>query len=892
MTTATDFNPQISLNTPGYNGMPAAIVGYADVIEAMIGVSAAMQSGGAKHTQRLLVEELRNPATPAERQSEINGALLDSYMTSGVFDIPPELDPAPGRTYTKTTGRGEEACAQHCGVLAYDLDRYESTAAAQQDISRLSASPNCYYALLSKRGRGAHIGIRIASERDLTLPAEHKAVWNAVCDFLESEFGIAPQRQDTSSQNVNRIHFVSWDPDGYLNRGVEALDADALIAAAAERQPPQDEADGDIDLSLVDISYLPTYVHADDASKYEGLVASLLKLGRHFAVAYRDKCDAANSECTRTGLDRLDRLGHPRERGVAFAQVLALQKKQGWTHPKARGRGRPSNASRAAEFLLQAQARGIANADYLTPMRSAGFERIRIEHYGATRLLNVPGLGTNIVQICDDFGYWHAVSYSDELTRQMLTSVCDAFAQRAADELSALGDDFGREQSDALLRQRLSHNALINIVQDITNHGLAYPQCEADLFGRRRPGYMQTASGMLDLEREALMTDMPAIKRMRQRADATPTPAPDFELLDADRADLPYGARIAQDAIAQQWGRGLMRRLALGLISAGKFTLVAQALPDVGKTTLISLMRAAFGLTGEVDMMDAEARRGRFSRIGLSLSKNMYTFLDEAHKAAGFEQFVFDATAGNANYEPKGEMRRELPRFGIGVAFGNTPERKDDEHFTADFGRPGFIERVQEVTQFYGASPMPSEMRSALTMPGQAQSDAAAYLRAYLCREAGAIIREFKAAEGVDYIDITECERRTRTQQGVEVFDRIVGETNPHLRALRDTYEYQPGEWTPHSELAEVLYKHGIPATTQARVITAHIRRALFDGRPVKSVLQTINGVRAYYWEVGLRRAQGAPTDAAQIAPPTDDADYARWSAELGVLDSDDRVEH
>ena len=820
------YNPRVSVNGAGARGLPESEAGYADIIEAMI--------GGVDRGVTALVNEYRNPNTAPMRKRQIKGdrarttkdglalraedGLLQSYMACGVFP---------------RGNRKQEACIEHACVMAFDLDGYTSAAAVDAQIGRLHANAYIYYALRSVSGNGIHFGIRISAPDgvDLTDKALHKRGWAWVNEWAVKNLGVNPKVDDGTSRNINRIHFATYDAGGFCNRSVTAL---AIPAQAFEAPARKQRANGGgINLSLIDMRHLPLYVNDNDAQLYEGLVANLLALDKALAVEYARACAAANPECTRTDVERLERLDIERDRDAAYRKVIALQKDNGWKAPKV---GRPSTQALAALDKAAFEAAGVPDdAVWLAPRRSEHAEAQRFYRYGRERLLYVYGLG---MQIADRHGFWVGREHNE--ARLVLRTALDGYCDEAVAELREY--DGLDEYADKLARAALPARTLTEVWQQmsdiadsegITRRTLTEFDRRADL------NVYPVDGGVYDIRTGNTITDPTLIRGMLLRRPVTPTPQPDFRILDDPNAALDIddeiiGATAMRDAVAEHYGLPLIRRLALPLLGAGEFAIVIQSNESrAGKGTLRRAMGRAFpSQHAAIDARDLTLRP-RFDPVALALTEDTWAFAEEVGKVSEDDpkaklNRLFTLTEDVLQVERKGFDKVSAVRVGTLVIL-------TAEDPPIAWHQQGIDRRIPEITLFLRDGLALDDERFITPINRIGADGAAAYLRALVFKTATDLYQRYG---GIDRAEVA-----TRTPAGIARLAEIrEAAASEEALKIREVYEYSEQFETPTGDIADLL---GV--SEKSKDLRRHILAAIKT--PSGGAIRSKRGVR-----IGVRQ--------------------------------------
>lgn len=185
--------------------------------------------------------------------------------------------------------RGNDNLTAHAGLLVLDFDKLTPDALAALR-AEVVAAPHTFGAFTSPSGNGLKVVVRI--EPRPASNEEHAHAWQVVADH----YGHAP---DASGKNVERVCFLSHDPDVYINEDAEPLHIRAMATAAPARQGvPDAEVDAITERALARalqegapvrprklLDKLLEQVVKVDFRERAGLVAEDEKLGRkHFLV--------------------------------------------------------------------------------------------------------------------------------------------------------------------------------------------------------------------------------------------------------------------------------------------------------------------------------------------------------------------------------------------------------------------------------------------------------------------------------------------------------------------------------------------------------------------------------------------------------------------------------
>ena len=109
------------------------------------------------------------------------------------------------------TERNDNGLLQHSGLCILDFDDYPSAEVMDAERERLEACPYTYLLFISPSGNGLKCVIKIPPSDKFT----HKRRFKAFQEYIDSDYF------DTSSCNVSRVCFESYDPTIYINPDAE-----------------------------------------------------------------------------------------------------------------------------------------------------------------------------------------------------------------------------------------------------------------------------------------------------------------------------------------------------------------------------------------------------------------------------------------------------------------------------------------------------------------------------------------------------------------------------------------------------------------------------------------------------------------------------------------------
>ncbi len=183
--------------------------------------------------------------------------------------------------------RGNDNLTAHAGLLVLDYDKLAPDALATLR-AQVVADPHTFGAFTSPSSNGLKVVVRI--EPRPANNEEHAHAWQVVGDH----YGNSP---DPSGKNVERVCFLSFDPDMYVNEDAEPLEvppmpapakqgvSDAELDAITERALARALHEGTPDRPRKLLDKLLEQVEKVDFRERAGLTAEDEKLGRkHFLV--------------------------------------------------------------------------------------------------------------------------------------------------------------------------------------------------------------------------------------------------------------------------------------------------------------------------------------------------------------------------------------------------------------------------------------------------------------------------------------------------------------------------------------------------------------------------------------------------------------------------------
>jgi hypothetical protein len=139
-----------------------------------------------------LITQIRNEDNKEKRQELKKG--LPSICFSGKF-----------------TKRSDSACEAHSGFICLDFDNYDSIDLVKMKKSVLKKDPYVYSVFISPSGMGLKVLVKIPDSIE-----DHLSYFNALQNYFDDK-----KHFDTTSKNLSRVCYESYDPDIYINEDSE-----------------------------------------------------------------------------------------------------------------------------------------------------------------------------------------------------------------------------------------------------------------------------------------------------------------------------------------------------------------------------------------------------------------------------------------------------------------------------------------------------------------------------------------------------------------------------------------------------------------------------------------------------------------------------------------------
>jgi hypothetical protein len=139
-------------------------------------------------TSKDLVNSIRNEADKSKRN------LLKSQLTAICFS-------------GQFTRRADSAITEHSGIICLDFDNYNSIQELNKDLEIYKRDSYSYCIFISPSGNGFKLLVKIPPEIE-----NHKQYFESLADYYNNP------HFDTTSKNISRICFESYDENIYINK--------------------------------------------------------------------------------------------------------------------------------------------------------------------------------------------------------------------------------------------------------------------------------------------------------------------------------------------------------------------------------------------------------------------------------------------------------------------------------------------------------------------------------------------------------------------------------------------------------------------------------------------------------------------------------------------------
>lgn len=113
----------------------------------------------------------------------------------------------------KFNKRNDDSLIEHSGLICLDFDKYKKKTDMYSDIDIFAKSKYVYSVFVSPSGNGLKVLVKIPAD-----PSKHKNYFNALGKFFNNS------HFDTTSKNVSRVCYESYDPSIYINENSSVWD--------------------------------------------------------------------------------------------------------------------------------------------------------------------------------------------------------------------------------------------------------------------------------------------------------------------------------------------------------------------------------------------------------------------------------------------------------------------------------------------------------------------------------------------------------------------------------------------------------------------------------------------------------------------------------------------
>lgn len=140
---------------------------------------------------KLIVDEIRKQ--PTKELADVIKVTLPAICFSGIF-----------------TKRADSSITEHSGLVCLDFDKYESIEILNIDFDKFKIDKYTFAMFISPSGIGIKLLVKIPKDID-----NHKKYFDALEKYYDNT------HFDTTSKNISRICFESYDPNIYINKDSE-----------------------------------------------------------------------------------------------------------------------------------------------------------------------------------------------------------------------------------------------------------------------------------------------------------------------------------------------------------------------------------------------------------------------------------------------------------------------------------------------------------------------------------------------------------------------------------------------------------------------------------------------------------------------------------------------
>ncbi len=228
------------------------------------------------------------------------------------------------------------------GVLQVDFDGHGDPHLDSSQIEdvreRIQTLPSCVFVFTSPSGDGLKAGIRIDGAGD---PERHASVFRRADVWIRREFGIG---NDPAVKDVQRLCFLSWDPDAFYNPAAVPLDlpeepaTDKTQEECSEDELHDDDPSADAAKVEIALGHLDADMSRADWIRVGMALHSWDPL--HGLVLWTQWSSQSKKGKFKEGQCEREWASFHAEGGITVATLFKMAMKAGW-NPPGRGDGWP-----------------------------------------------------------------------------------------------------------------------------------------------------------------------------------------------------------------------------------------------------------------------------------------------------------------------------------------------------------------------------------------------------------------------------------------------------------------------------------------------------------------------------------------------------------------------
>ena len=112
------------------------------------------------------------------------------------------------------TRRADASILEHSGLICLDFDNYDTIEELQEDLKKVNGSEYTFASFISPSGNGFKLLVQIPTEIN-----NHKLYFESLSDYFDNS------HFDSTSKNISRICFESYDPNIFINKDSKVWDS-------------------------------------------------------------------------------------------------------------------------------------------------------------------------------------------------------------------------------------------------------------------------------------------------------------------------------------------------------------------------------------------------------------------------------------------------------------------------------------------------------------------------------------------------------------------------------------------------------------------------------------------------------------------------------------------